>query len=1178
VLHRSNRYLAAFMSVVLLLLPVAAVGGSVAADDGAGIDLLANPPSPDKSAGQGDGEAASEWVEGDLEASSVEPGEEGPAPGATTEALDLIGAASWHDDGYRGAGVKVGVLSTGFGGYEGLLGTELPDTVTTHWADSIGGPGSTTPGTAAAEVVCDVAPDADLYLANFSTHAEWDAAIDWFVSEGVDVAVETGGFTGGPVDGTSSYARKLDAAHDDGLLFCQAAGELGQRHWSGPFQDINGNDYLDFVAGTDEGNDLYAMEGSSIRLSLWWDDPWGGSSNDYDLCLFDDTWGTELASSESRQNGNDNPLESLSFTAGYTGWYKVAVRSYDSDRSATFDLASYRHNLQHRIPAGSLLVPGDSTTALTVGAVPWSNPDELESFSSRGPTGDGRVKPDLVAPDGVTTSLGVYTNTTCAAAHVAGAAALVLCRYTDWSIDEAQWFLEATAVDLGATGKDNEFGSGRVHLPEDAPDASDFVYLSLKTGWNMVSVPVEADDMSVDSVFPDVEAVYTWNPETKSYVMPDTIDCTLGYWVAVTSDRSFFVEGEPAEDGAWPVALGWNMIGSTYRSSVDYSDPSTDPPGNVEDFVYWWNPSTKSYAFMRSLDCGKGHWAAATGDCDLAVTPEAVAALMHKEAWSTASEECEDSEYYRNSLYSTRTLAVANPEVYLQADTLWMDMISSYAGWQANYLQRDRETPSGGWWDEIGGPINDGFMYETSDGSFDWDAVEWVSHRNGAIDLFAYYGDAPRFDWLDNRLPFIWSALKGEGWAMPYLSLAELMYLDMLRQDMSPYLLVSEERDGFVALVSDTTVTLYDPVTGGEIAEPGGDIVLVMNNEHVWYPLMDRDDTGEDAGLSLVVAECCDPGATPYLSDDEEELIDDLAGGTALESAEDFAWARLFAARATNQCTWRATPLRELSAVVFPERYAEDDGFSDTPYEQSVLGMVVTEMGSRLSPACSEWAAGVKARSADMDVAFRYLGGDYLARFHREDEDSDWVYGDYYHCWLPNVDDKLLSGLGDCVVEAGNTMAALSLADVPDWDVLYTNWWRLDGSGGHVICGAYTDAEARSLSNGLFNTNDGVCRHGPLWNINGTVAEEVVYDPSDGFMAFVQTENAASFSPFLSPFTNLSYGGGADFLEDLEDLEPATLIVEEYGSSTGMPIDDYIDGLPDMEEDWPDNVFEWEWT
>jgi len=101
--------------------------------------------------------------------------------------------------------------------------------------------------------------------------------------------------------------------------------------------------------------------------------------------------------------------------------------------------------------------------------------------------------------------------------------------------------------------------------------------------------------------------------------------------------------------------------------------------------------------------------------------------------------------------------------------------------------------------------------------------------------------------------------------------------------------------------------------------------------------------------------------------------------------------------------------------------------------------------------------------------------------------------------------------------------------------------------------------------------------HGPLWNIKGTVAEEVVYAPSKGLMAFVQTLNAASFSEYLSPFTNLPYSQGVNFLEGLEELELSMLVAQEYGGDTGTPIDDYLASLPDMEEDWPDNVFGWEW-
>jgi hypothetical protein len=64
---------------------------------------------------------------------------------------------------------------------------------------------------------------------------------------------------------------------------------------------------------------------------------------------------------------------------------------------------------------------------LTVGAAPWHTPTALEPFSSRGPTPDFRVKPDLVGADrGETVTRGAagYAGTSQAAAHVSGLAAL----------------------------------------------------------------------------------------------------------------------------------------------------------------------------------------------------------------------------------------------------------------------------------------------------------------------------------------------------------------------------------------------------------------------------------------------------------------------------------------------------------------------------------------------------------------------------------------------------------------------------------------------------------------------------------------------------------------------------------------------------------------------------------
>jgi subtilisin family serine protease len=78
-------------------------------------------------------------------------------------------------------------------------------------------------------------------------------------------------------------------------------------------------------------------------------------------------------------------------------------------------------------------------------------------FSSRGPTGDGRLKPDIVAPGERVQSTVLdkqwreLDGTSMAAPHVSGAAAMLMARYPELigKPDRIKQILCETATDLG---------------------------------------------------------------------------------------------------------------------------------------------------------------------------------------------------------------------------------------------------------------------------------------------------------------------------------------------------------------------------------------------------------------------------------------------------------------------------------------------------------------------------------------------------------------------------------------------------------------------------------------------------------------------------------------------------------------------------------------------------------
>ncbi len=190
---------------------------------------------------------------------------------------------------------------------------------------------------------------------------------------------------------------------------------------------------------------------------------------------------------------------------------------------------------------------------------------------------------------------------------------------------EYQVTVLGTAQDSAGNGLDGDYDGIAESSPDDdyswsfttaSPDVE--VELSLKAGWNMVSVPVAPEDNSVSAVFPGVAAVFTWDPVSRSYIVPSTIEPDTGYWVAVIEDGNITVSGVPIETWTTDIKAGWNMIGSLI-TSTSIADPNDDPDGSVQPFAYWWDPVTRTYILTTIIEPTKGYWVASVQDCTLTV-------------------------------------------------------------------------------------------------------------------------------------------------------------------------------------------------------------------------------------------------------------------------------------------------------------------------------------------------------------------------------------------------------------------------------------------------------------------------------------------------------------------------------------------------------------------------------
>lgn len=418
-----------------------------------------------------------------------------PRPLVVSEGVAVSGADDYHDAGYLGQNAKVAIIDLGFTGADALLSSELSRVVDTNDYTGTGLYAGTNHGTAVAEIVEDVAPQADLYLLKISDEVELANAVSYCIANGIDVIVHSvGWYNTCFYDGTGYVAGVANNARDGGILWVNAAGnEAADGHWQGAFVDGDYDGALAFAAGSDsidspdldgwdETIDVTLTGGDTLYVFLTWDDwdytPTGGSDQDYNLLLFS-SGGTPVAASWGIQNGNDEPKEWLTYVVPSSGTYEIAIINTNAPNNPDLELFLYTKNLantsmQYQQASSSIVTPANSSKVFAVGAIDYSawETGPIRSYSSRGPSNasihsTSIVRPDIAGPDGVTTySYGVipFDGTSAATPHVGGAAALLLSEDPGRSAADLQSKLETDAVDMGAVGKDNTYGSGRIRL------------------------------------------------------------------------------------------------------------------------------------------------------------------------------------------------------------------------------------------------------------------------------------------------------------------------------------------------------------------------------------------------------------------------------------------------------------------------------------------------------------------------------------------------------------------------------------------------------------------------------------------------------------------------------------------------------------------------------------------
>jgi len=570
-----------------------------------------------------------------------------PHANITSEGVNLTGTSSYYSAGYHGQNVKVAIVDLGFAGLSAAIASgELPNSVVKIDCTGTSCVPTTFPsevenhGTAVAEIVYDMAPDAQLYLIKAIDQVDLKQAKDYGKSNAIKVINHSVGWVNQNFYDGSCYNDNpvctVNDAFNNGILWVNSAGNFAGKHYAAVFSDPDGNSFHDISSGG-ECIDIQASEGNVIEVFLTWDS-WPITNQDYDLYLYyNGTFGLEEVASSTTLQVGSAPTESITYNVPWTFWgtYCLAIKKYYATSNHRLKIFSFNHELSPYVPSGSLGSPADAASVMSVGAIdyPYWTTGPIADYSSQGPTSDGRIKPDISGPAAVSTyTSGAFSGTSAASPHVAGAAALILSNNPSYSVTQLWNALTSSAIGMGSG---NIYGWGRLNLPQPTPVLS----VSLSANPSSGLAPLNGVDLTVgvsgtatgtinytfycnrSDSGTDITYPYDYKIDGTSqttFMAVDTCNySTAGTYTAkviaergsLQAENRFTVTVNPSGDTTAPPApinlaatpAIWTNVNSF---SIDWTNPS-DPSGIATGAYYKLGslPTSNSdyYAFLNAI-------------------------------------------------------------------------------------------------------------------------------------------------------------------------------------------------------------------------------------------------------------------------------------------------------------------------------------------------------------------------------------------------------------------------------------------------------------------------------------------------------------------------------------------------------------------------------------------------